>query len=161
MTEQQLSQYDALAASTEPADLWRNEVQDRLARYKRRRGRRIEGAFTMRFPFPAEEVPQVTPGETAIAASAAKPTAEPSKSIPPTSVAEASATGVRLFETEQPVVERAPLVQAQAPPVELVLEAPPVYEDVLTRFVDTVSRPHPKRKVIALDRKSTRLNSSH
>jgi len=149
MTEQQLSQYDALAASTEPADLWRNEVQDRLARYKRRRGRRIEGAFTMRFPFPAEEVPQVTPGETAIAASAAKPTAEPSKSIPPTSVAEASATGVRLFETEQPVVERAPLVQAQAPPVELVLEAPPVYEDVLTRFVDTVSRPHPKRKVIA------------
>src|SRR5215469_8232461 len=61
MTEQQLSQYDALAASTEPADLWRNEVQDRLARYKRRRGRRIEGAFTMRFPFPVDDTAESAP----------------------------------------------------------------------------------------------------
>lgn len=37
------------------ADPWRDEVQARLARYKTRRGRRIEGAFTMRFPFPPDE----------------------------------------------------------------------------------------------------------
>src|SRR5215469_80219 len=69
MTEQQLSQYDALAASTEPADIWRNEVQNRLAHYKRRRGRRIEGAFTMRFPFPANDTPEpAEPIETVTAA---------------------------------------------------------------------------------------------
>ncbi len=37
-------------------DVWRDEVQARLERYKRRRGRRIEGAFTMRFPFPPAEL---------------------------------------------------------------------------------------------------------
>ena len=36
-------------------DVWRDEVQARLERYKKRRGRRIEGAFTMRFPFPPTE----------------------------------------------------------------------------------------------------------
>src|SRR5271165_6615214 len=57
MTEQQLAQYDGQESATESAaELWRNELQDRLARYKKRRGRRIEGAFTMRFPFPDDVV---------------------------------------------------------------------------------------------------------
>ena len=51
MTEQQPSLDD----SGEAPERWRNEVQSRLERYKRRRGRRIEGAFSMRFPFPPEE----------------------------------------------------------------------------------------------------------
>ena len=55
MTDQQFSPYEADAQVEPAADPWRNEVQHRLAHYKRRRGRRIEGAFTMRFPFPAEE----------------------------------------------------------------------------------------------------------
>ncbi len=53
MTEQQPSLDD----SGPPPEIWRNEVQARLEHYKRRRGRRIEGAFTMRFPFPTEESP--------------------------------------------------------------------------------------------------------
>src|SRR5271169_6214434 len=62
MTEQQLSQYpEEVSRTTEPEEIWRNEVQDRLARYKRRRGRRIEGAYTMRFPFPAEEATEPVP----------------------------------------------------------------------------------------------------
>ncbi len=34
------------------AGVWRDEVQARVAGYRTRRGRRIEGAFSMRFPFP-------------------------------------------------------------------------------------------------------------
>lgn len=44
-------------------DVWRDEVQARLERYKKRRGRRIEGAFTMRFPFPVEEPVEAAPEE--------------------------------------------------------------------------------------------------
>jgi uncharacterized RDD family membrane protein YckC len=36
-------------------DIWRNEIQARVAGYRTRRGRRIEGAFSMRFPFPPPE----------------------------------------------------------------------------------------------------------
>ncbi len=53
MTEQPLQ--TPLEESAGIPDVWRDEVQARLERYKRRRGRRIEGAFTMRFPFPPEE----------------------------------------------------------------------------------------------------------
>jgi len=50
-------QYSNTAAESvqSAADPWRNELQARLEGYKRRKGRRIEGAYTMRFPFPAEE----------------------------------------------------------------------------------------------------------
>src|SRR5215472_5138055 len=68
MTDQQFSpRCEAVNHSAEPVeDIWRNEVQDRLARYQRRRGRRIEGAFTMRFPFPADDLPEpVKHGEAA------------------------------------------------------------------------------------------------
>src|SRR5664279_2500186 len=74
MTEQQLSEYQTVNGPPEPEDPWRNEVQDRLARYKRRRGRRIEGAFTMRFPFPADDVTapaEPSPAAVAVAAAVA------------------------------------------------------------------------------------------
>src|SRR6476620_174295 len=53
MTEQPLP--TPVEESAGIPDVWRNEVQSRLERYKRRRGRRIEGAFSMRFPFPPQE----------------------------------------------------------------------------------------------------------
>jgi uncharacterized RDD family membrane protein YckC len=43
-----------------PHDLWRNEVHDRVAGYRKRSGRRIEGAFSMRFAFPPA-VPLASP----------------------------------------------------------------------------------------------------
>ena len=61
MTEQPL--HTPLEESAAMPDVWRNEVQARLERYKRRRGRRIEGAFTMRFPFPPEEPAAAAPEE--------------------------------------------------------------------------------------------------
>jgi len=62
-------------------EVWRNEVQARVAGYRHRRGRRIEGAFSMRFPFPPLEAstgfaqPEAMPAECDRAAGEAE--AEP------------------------------------------------------------------------------------
>src|SRR5271167_2746354 len=56
MTEPQYSSPEAAADSSQPNnDIWRNEIHSRVARFRTRRGRRIEGAFSMRFPFPPPE----------------------------------------------------------------------------------------------------------
>src|SRR6516165_1841896 len=91
MTEQQFSHYEAASSSAEPAeDIWRNEVHSRLARYKRRRGRRIEGAYTMRFPFPADEVT-----EAAKLVETATALAEPAEVEPEETVEELEAPRVK------------------------------------------------------------------
>jgi uncharacterized RDD family membrane protein YckC len=61
MTEQQMLRSDA-PDSSQSEELWRNEIQARVARYKTRRGRRVEGTYSMRFPFGAteEEAPKAT-----------------------------------------------------------------------------------------------------
>ena len=47
---------DGSPDSVQPSeDVWREEIQQRVARYRHRRGRRIEGAFSMRFPFDSGE----------------------------------------------------------------------------------------------------------
>ena len=157
MTEQQLSQYESVNGSAEPADLWRNEVQDRLAHYKRRRGRRIEGAFTMRFPFPADDVaapPEPSPEAIAVAAAVAdmlEQRVEQADSVSPLLVEQPSAEFV-MEEAEEvtfPTFEESPQT------VELVLEAPPAEEVEPGPFVDPHPRPKPKRKVIAFPRQHT------
>lgn len=47
---------DNAPSSQEHNDIWRDEIHARLAGYRSRRGRRIEGAFSMRFPFPPMEI---------------------------------------------------------------------------------------------------------
>ncbi len=154
MTEQQLSQYEAVNGSAEPADPWRNEVQDRLARYKRRRGRRIEGAFTMRFPFPADD-PAVP--------------AEPS----PEAIAVASAVADMLVQEAEPPVFASLVLDEQQPgefPPNLLRKSrlqlsksrrqqsiscsnqPRPRKPTPGPFVDPHPRPKPKRKVIAFPR---------
>ena len=152
MTEQQFSHYEAMNGSVEPAeDIWRNEVQDRLAHYKRRRGRRIEGAYTMRFPFPADD--PVEP-EDAAEISTATATAEPAESAE-----------LEVETLQQPIDESiethavedgrerlgAKSEDVAAADVDLVLEPPAAPEPELPPepFVDTIVRPRPKRKVIA------------
>ena len=58
MSENQYLRTEGAADSGQPApDIWRNEIHSRIAHFRSRRARRIEGAFSMRFPFPpAEEV---------------------------------------------------------------------------------------------------------
>jgi uncharacterized RDD family membrane protein YckC len=54
MTDQQTLHSEA-SENLSRADIWRNEIHARVAGYRTRRGRRIEGAFSMRFPFPPLE----------------------------------------------------------------------------------------------------------
>src|ERR1700733_574320 len=56
MTEQQIVRSDVPDSPASPDEVWRDEVQARVARYRTRRGRRVEGTYSMRFPFtPPEE----------------------------------------------------------------------------------------------------------
>jgi len=155
MTEQQLSHYEAVNGSPEPAEVWRNEVQDRLARYKRRRGRRIEGAYTMRFPFPAAEVadaaapvPEMAPTEEfSVAQAEVADFAEAVAAVQP----DGPAVNFDVDSGAEPVVPDTPPETN-----DLVLQAPPAAEeeDVVV-FVDPTPRPRPKRKVIAFPRQAT------
>jgi uncharacterized RDD family membrane protein YckC len=139
--------------SAEPAeDIWRNELQDRLAHYKRRRGRRIEGAFTMRFPFPIDDaVEAAQPIETATAI------AEPTELLPEESDQLEVQTGEPQVEESTQInsAERTPDLSvtpcdemSQANDY-LALEPPVALDPEPEAFVDTIVRPRPKRKVIA------------
>jgi len=153
MTEQQLSQPSAADSSAEPAaDLWRSEVQSRIARYKTRRGRRVEGAFSMRFPFPVEEI--VEPVETI---EVAAPVAEPVEEIPEevltaeepaelTQVSEMPQTTAA--ETAEEAIAEAEESAAEVVVPELEIAPEPEPEP----FVASANRPRPKRKVIAFPR---------
>src|SRR5208283_2555907 len=155
MTEQQLSHFEAVSGSAQPADLWRNEVQDRLAGYKRRRGRRIEGAYTMRFPFPVDEV-----AEPAIPTEAAKAVADPVDALSEESPhAKATLDDPRVQEPSESVVAgdsvagpAASAPEAMIEDVDLVLESLPMQEAEPAAYIDTIPRPRPKRKVIAFPR---------
>src|SRR5271168_4424101 len=61
MIEPQALPSDPAADASQPSDdLWRAEIPARVAGYNHRRGRRITGAFSMRFPFPPAE-PEESP----------------------------------------------------------------------------------------------------
>ena len=153
MTEQQLSQPSAADSSAEPAaDLWRSEVQSRIARYKTRRGRRVEGAFSMRFPFPVEEI--VEPVETL---EVAAPVAEPVEEIPEEVLtAEEPAELMQVSEMPQTTAAEtaeeaiAEVEESAAEVVVPELEIAPEPEP--EPFVASANRPRPKRKVIAFPR---------
>jgi uncharacterized RDD family membrane protein YckC len=157
MTEQQFSALNAVDSPAEPAtELWRHEVQARIAGYKKRRGRRVEGAFSMRFPFPADEVvAAIEPAEEVSAI--AEPAIGPEAGIPEEDLV--PGPPVRFYDVSELLqTDSAEIVQepvalpeiATADVVELVLE--PVPEPEPEGYIDTVPRPRPKRKVIAFPR---------
>ncbi len=156
MTEQQLSQFeDPVNPTLQPDEVWRNEVQDRLARYKRRRGRRIEGAFTMRFPFPVEEAALAIAPLPEIVSAESPLLAEP-ESIPEPEIyapEELAAAEISVAPEGEEETRVADVSQASN---DFVLRAAPAEEaDEDTVFVDPTPRPRPKRKVIAFPRQST------
>ena len=58
MSEQQYSHKPSDADSASEADdIWRKEIHAHVDRYRTRRGRRVEGAYSMRFPFPSPGEP--------------------------------------------------------------------------------------------------------
>jgi uncharacterized RDD family membrane protein YckC len=143
------------------ADVWRNEIRSRVSRYRTRRGRRVEGAFSMRFPFPPAEfvtVPHAVDSEVvspvhdlpvAELTSKTQPTASfvSMEELPqpePTSAEDRAEAALepRALEVKveaEPSVEPAP---ASLPEPEPEPDLPPVIQQ----------RPRPKRKVIAFPR---------
>src|SRR5690242_18867973 len=88
----------------QPDDVWRQEVQARVTGYRSRKGRRIEGAFSMRFPFPPADVADddLTPEEAVPEAHDDPVAPDPS---PPASV-DTQAEGAVLFDNRD-VIEGA------------------------------------------------------
>jgi len=152
MTEQQFSTINAADTPVEPAaDLWRSEVQARIAGYKKRRGRRVEGAFSMRFPFPPDEIVEAL--DTAVVSLVIEPSeAIPEEDLIPGETAQCPQTSAtpQADSTELIVDSVDENESAAAENVDLVLEPAPEPEP--RPFVDTVPRPRPKRKVIAFPR---------
>jgi len=135
-----------------PNGVWREEVQARVAGYRRRRGRRIEGAFSMRFPFPPIE-PVTRDSETAVV--------EAVHSEPP--VAD------RLLPEPCPVLEDEPPCSPSAPAetaVELASDAFPECSNAADAAPEIEAQPAParpraKRKVIAFPQPSAPEPSDH
>lgn len=155
-------------------DVWRNEVQARLERYKRRRGRRIEGAFSMRFPFPPDEpvaavadeedVPQELEQLIAVAATASasatstedvaiSPVAAAPIAMPSIATASPAEGGEPIHAKEDTDSEEVAPPPAPAPIVSaVVLVSEPEPEP--DRVIELPPRPMPRRKVIAFPRPS-------
>jgi uncharacterized RDD family membrane protein YckC len=155
MNEQPLQ--TSLEESGGVPDVWRDEVQARLERYKRRRGRRIEGAFTMRFPFPPEE-----PAATALAEENQEFTAEEFASVVASEVAAIENVAVSPIVDQQPgeaekILAEEEKTAAHEQSVSVVVASPapakePEPEDDPPRLIELPPRPLPRRKVIAFPR---------
>ncbi len=124
--------------------MWRNEVHARVAGYRSRRGRRIEGAFSMRFPFPpAEDEATRSEAEAATAeTTASDPLAEPALCD-----GDGAATS-RLLENPVQALPEAEEPIVTAPEAS---DTPAEWEFAARR----VPVPRPKRKVIAFPRSAT------
>jgi uncharacterized RDD family membrane protein YckC len=140
MEQQNASSEGTNEIAREPG-VWRDEVQARVAGYRSRRGRRIEGAFSMRFPFPDSETATAAPE-------------------PEAAVADVVETD-RVASAESSATEMNSLPTAAAPEAGF---SPPVMTQPVA-FVDAASdepfeftppppppAPRPKRKVIAFPR---------
>jgi len=160
MTEQPL--HTPLEESGVP-DVWRNEVQARLERYKRRRGRRIEGAFTMRFPFPPEEPASAEPQEeeeqetehfNPTVTDEIATTENVELELAPTLLELPGEAGEEIRAQEQQGSAEVQMATAEEVPAPVVTapempasEAEPEEEPV--RVIELRPRPLPRRKVIA------------
>ncbi|MFI5117120.1 MAG: RDD family protein [Terriglobales bacterium] len=173
MTDQQALQSEASGNLSHP-DIWRNEIHARVAGYRTRRGRRIEGAFSMRFPFP--------PLEHDVSGSGTNAPADPEQveQFVAAGIAGAEQTSAEQMSAAEVassgICDLAPgavAAEAKAPPTEsptlpeLVAEnQPPTLPEVL---VDTdrepipppLPRPRAQRKVIAFPRQAAGAPEMH
>jgi uncharacterized RDD family membrane protein YckC len=173
MTDQRTLHSEA-SGNLSHADIWRNEIHARVAGYRTRRGRRIEGAFSMRFPFPPLEhdVPssatcapadwgQVEQFVAAGIASADQASAEQMSAAEVASsetcdlAPDAAASEPKASPTESPVLPELP-AENQPPTLPEVLvdvdREPPL---------PRLPRPRPQRKVIAFPRQAASAREMH
>src|SRR5215472_5328235 len=145
-----------------PDDLWRREISARLAGYRHRRGRRIEGAFSMRFPFPpTAESP--APTETSSFEAQLRAEAMESSAVPPYRAAdsEAPSEGGIVGDIERIVVdleerEAASLFDDEEPKTAAAGD-----DAAEPRPVAVAPRPRARRKVIAFPRQATSPAATH
>ncbi len=180
MTEPQYSSPEAAADSSQPNnDIWRSEIHSRVARFRTRRGRRIEGAFSMRFPFPppepvaaasaidaepsspelnilVDELVSATAIESHAEISSIKVAAEDSARLPAESVAAVDPLGqiaasIAVEQTPPELKAEEALVEVAASLSESEPEPEPAARP----------RPRPKRKVIAIPRQPEPAETVH
>ena len=156
MTEPQYFRSEEAGDPVQPnADVWRKEIHSRVSRYRTRRGRRIEGAFSMRFPFPPAEPVAFTPAVDSSVVS-------PGDDIPVADVRSAAEPAASLVSTQElPELEHAsaedPAESTQKPVAVDIEPAADAAAAPLTQSEPGLPpviqpRPRPKRKVIAFPR---------
>jgi uncharacterized RDD family membrane protein YckC len=180
MTEQQALPTDPAGTSEGNDDLWRKEIHARVAGYRTRRGRRVEGAFSMRFPFPTaagqesalipdivlEEVPpQAGEAKYELASTAAR-SAEPvatlileAATLEPAADVDLATLEPASMECPAPALELRVVEVKAAPEVEadaIAASAPvPSFEPEPERERPAPApRPRSRRKVIAFPRQT-------
>jgi uncharacterized RDD family membrane protein YckC len=157
MRENQHLRTESADSGKPSADIWRNEIHSRITHFRNRRARRIEGAFSMRFPFPPDEevvqppdmeAPAKSPERNIRVTGIAPGTAPPSATV--VVPAEPEVTEESIVATGPPEIapESVPeLLQAPAPAFPPQLSAAEIEPQPAVQ-----SRPRPKRKVIAFPR---------
>jgi uncharacterized RDD family membrane protein YckC len=165
MTEQQILSSDA-SDSPGPDEVWRDEIQARVARYRTRRGRRVEGTYSMRFPFVPPEEEAAKPAQATFVAEpevlesslelgwSTEPVVETQGSVVDLSAATVSSDVDLTPAASAENLERNTYVSAvaaepDAETADLVLEADP------EPLAPPVARPPAKRKIIAFPRQAT------
>ncbi len=168
MMDQQFSANAVQEPSQPPGDPWRNELQARLERYKRRRGRRIEGAFTMRFPFPPDE-PAAEASSIGTAVADGELIDEPIEVEEPTIAgsrdANDAAPVMEALIIEEPIIaiqpakvpavaasldcDVAPIVREPGIPESPAIVMAPEVDPETVPAIREQPRPRPRRKVIA------------
>jgi uncharacterized RDD family membrane protein YckC len=158
MTEQQPLRSEAAADSGHPAmDVWREEIHSRVSRFRTRRGRRIEGAFSMRFPFPP-------PGPVASPPVADVQAQSPEQDVKVDESANQVAATTETVSTPVLTVE-----SPQSKPESLVVATQPSADPVTPPLPQAdpwpqpaiQPRPRPKRKVIAFPRQAGTPETVH
>jgi len=163
MTDQQALHSEASGdlSRTAAPDIWRKEIHARVAGYRTRRGRRIEGAFSMRFPFP--------PLEHDVSGSVSNPPADSEQveqfvaagiaSAEQTSAEQMSAAEVASSETCD-LAPDAVAAESEESPTES--PAPEVLVDIDREPIPPpLPRPRAQRKVIAFPRQATGAPEMH
>jgi len=149
-----------------PDSRWRTEITERVAGYRHRRGRRIEGAFSMRFPFPPataaeadSEAPQEVDGGEEEQSHAADSTAASAVETGPDEMVDSPTEPVSSHEPPPATVLTDPIAEAAVPLISGEIEGPPEREPSSAR--PSAPRPPAKRKVIAFPRQASLAPEAH
>jgi uncharacterized RDD family membrane protein YckC len=185
MTEQQMLRSDATDSSSQSTEeLWRTEIQARVARYKTRRGRRVEGTYSMRFPFSATDEESPSPiasaavevaietlDHTGIEAAAEEVCVAQAAEEEPELVATSSAAlAVEPLVSNEEAVEATlaslEKVESQSTASTIQVDETELGSEFLLEpdpepLPPQVPRPPVKRKIIAFPRQVTNLEESH